>query len=77
MKKKIFYWILGIVGVLVIGTGVFAYNIYSSVSKTVETMHQPLKRDKSDKRTEEVSTKDEQPISILLLGVDKREHETF
>jgi LCP family protein required for cell wall assembly len=75
MKKKIFYWILGIVGVLVIGTGVFTYNIYSSVSKTVETIHQPLKRDKSDKRTEEVSTKDEQPISILLLGVDKREHD--
>ncbi|MBO9130016.1 LytR family transcriptional regulator [Bacillus sp. 165] len=72
MKKKILYWMLGII---VIGAGIFVYNVYSSVSKTVDTMHEPLKRDKSEKREEEVSTKDEHPISILVFGVDEREND--
>ena len=36
MKKKILFWVLGILGVLIIGGGVYAYNVYSSVSNTLK-----------------------------------------
>ncbi|MFD3446614.1 LytR family transcriptional regulator [Microbacteriaceae bacterium 4G12] len=72
MKKKILFWILGIIGVLVIGGGVYAYNIYSSVSKTLNKVHQPLDRDSSPLRTEDINLKKEHPISILILGADER-----
>ncbi len=52
MKKKILFWILGIIGVLIIGGGAYAYNIYSSVSKTLDEVHKPLKRDQGNKPEE-------------------------
>ncbi|KEK25445.1 polyisoprenyl-teichoic acid--peptidoglycan teichoic acid transferase TagU [Bacillus gaemokensis] len=72
MKKKILFWFLGIVGVLIIGTGVYAYSIYSSVSSTLDKVHKPLDRDHSKKRTEEVKVEDSKPVSILLMGADER-----
>ncbi|MBY0596708.1 polyisoprenyl-teichoic acid--peptidoglycan teichoic acid transferase TagU [Bacillus bingmayongensis] len=72
MKKKILLWVLGIVGVLIIGTGVYAYSIYSSVSNTLDKVHKPLDRDHSKKRTEEVKVADSKPVSILLMGADER-----
>ena len=42
MKKKILFWILGIIGVLVIAGGVYAYTVYSNVSNTLNTVHKPL-----------------------------------
>ncbi|MBN9900787.1 MULTISPECIES: LytR family transcriptional regulator [Bacillus cereus group] len=71
MKKKILFWILGIIGVLVIAGGVYAYTIYSDVSNTLNTVHKPLDRDKSDKRDKKVDIADNKPISILLMGVDQ------
>ena len=44
MKKKIFFWILGIIGIMIIAGGVYAYNVYSTVSKTLDTVHKPLNR---------------------------------
>lgn len=55
---------------LAIGVGAAAYSIYNSVQGTVNQTYEPLKRDKSDKRT---SFNEKEPISILLLGVDERE----
>ncbi|MFX3630340.1 MAG: LytR family transcriptional regulator [Ectobacillus sp.] len=72
MKKKILFWILGIVGALVIGIGVYAYNVYSNVSNTLDEVHQPLKRNASPKRPEEVDVDKKAPISILVLGSDPR-----
>ncbi|MFJ8528734.1 LytR family transcriptional regulator [Bacillus sp. NPDC094106] len=72
MKKKILLWVLGIVGVLLIGGVAYAYHIYSSVSSTLDKVHQPLARDHSKKRAEEVSVQDSKPVSILLLGADER-----
>lgn len=66
MKKKILFWILGIIGVLVIAGGVYAYTVYSNVSNALNTVHKPLERDKSDKRDKEVNISDNKPISILL-----------
>lgn len=72
MKKKILFWVLGIIGLfLVAGVG-YAYYVYSDVSNTLDAVHKPLDRDKSDKREKEVDVADQKPISILLLGVDQR-----
>ncbi|MDZ3954900.1 LytR family transcriptional regulator [Bacillus thuringiensis] len=76
MKKKILFWILGIIGVLVIAGGVYAYTVYSNVSNTLNTVHKPLDRDKSDKRDKKVEIADNKPISILLMGVDQEGNET-
>ncbi|MGG2063463.1 LytR family transcriptional regulator [Bacillus sp. S14(2024)] len=75
MKKKILFWIFGIVGVLVVAGGAYAYHIYSSVSSTLEQVHKPLDHDKSEKREEKVDVVDHKPISILLLGSDQRTDE--
>ncbi|HDR7793061.1 TPA: LytR family transcriptional regulator [Bacillus luti] len=71
MKKKILFWVLGIIGVLIIGGGIYAYNVYSSVSKTLEEVHQPLKRDKNSNKFE-AKISNSEPVSILLLGADER-----
>ncbi|MBK5470015.1 MULTISPECIES: polyisoprenyl-teichoic acid--peptidoglycan teichoic acid transferase TagU [Bacillus] len=76
MKKKILFWILGIIGVLVVAGGVYAYTIYSNVSSTLDMVHKPLDRDKSEKRDQKVDVADQKPISILLMGTDQRESET-
>ncbi|MDR4939566.1 LytR family transcriptional regulator [Bacillus wiedmannii] len=76
MKKKIIFWILGIIGVLVVAGGVYAYTVYSNVSNTLNTVHKPLERDKSDKRDKEVNISDNKPISILLMGVDQEDNGT-
>ncbi|KOS23844.1 membrane-bound transcriptional regulator LytR [Bacillus anthracis] len=71
MKKKILFWVLGILGVLIIGGGIYAYNVYSSVSNTLKEVHQPLKRDQNNSNVGEKVSKSE-PVSILLLGADER-----
>ncbi len=76
MKKKILFWILGIIGVLVIAGGVYAYTVYSNVSNALNAVHKPLDRDKSDKRDKEVDISDNKPISILLMGVDQEDNGT-
>ncbi|MCU5327691.1 polyisoprenyl-teichoic acid--peptidoglycan teichoic acid transferase TagU [Bacillus wiedmannii] len=76
MKKKILFWILGIIGVLVIAGGVYAYTVYSNVSDALNTVHKPLDRDKSDKRDKKVEIADNKPISILLMGVDQEDNGT-
>ncbi len=70
MKKKILLWILGIIGVLVIGGGVYAYNVYSKVSNTLNEVHKPLERDKNNKQEAKINKSE--PVSILLLGADER-----
>ncbi|BCC55908.1 MULTISPECIES: polyisoprenyl-teichoic acid--peptidoglycan teichoic acid transferase TagU [Bacillus cereus group] len=76
MKKKIIFWILGIIGLLVVAGGIYAYTIYSDVSNTLNAVHKPLDRDKSEKRDQKVDIADQKPISILLMGTDQRESET-
>ncbi|MDA2157390.1 polyisoprenyl-teichoic acid--peptidoglycan teichoic acid transferase TagU [Bacillus cereus group sp. Bc253] len=76
MKKKILFWILGIISFLVIAGGAYAYYVYSNVSNTLDAVHKPLDRDKSEKRDKKVDVADNKPISILLMGVDQRAEET-
>ncbi|MDU2392517.1 LytR family transcriptional regulator [Bacillus sp. (in: firmicutes)] len=72
MKKKILFWILGIIGIFIIGGGVYAYTVYSNVSNTLDAVHKPLDREKSEKREKKVDISDQKPISILMMGVDQR-----
>lgn len=76
MKKKIILWIVTIVGVMVVGVGVYAWSLYSNVSKTLHSMNQPLDRSGSPKRSGEVSVQQEKPISILIAGYDQRPEDT-
>ncbi|MCA1031396.1 LCP family protein [Bacillus timonensis] len=49
------------------------FSFYSKVEQTVASMHEPIEREKSEKRYEPVDIVEEKdPISILLLGVDER-----
>ncbi|MDF2607368.1 MAG: lytR [Bacillales bacterium] len=68
-KKKRFWIILAIViSLLLLGFGAYAYSIYNNIDRT----YKPLKREKSEKRENKVSIKRNDPIAVLLLGVDKR-----
>ncbi|QTC40415.1 LytR family transcriptional regulator [Bacillus sp. V3] len=60
---------------LLLGGGAYAYSVYLSLNKAVETMHSPIDRDKSDKRQKAVEFNRKQPFSVLLLGVDERKND--
>lgn len=75
-KKKKNKWLLitlSVIGLLVLGTGGYAFYLYKSAADTVASIQEDLDRDKSEKRTEKVVFKEKDPISILLMGVDERE----
>jgi polyisoprenyl-teichoic acid--peptidoglycan teichoic acid transferase len=75
-KKRKWPKIVGIVFLLLVAAGgAYAYSIYHSLSSAVETMHTPIDRDISSKRTKEVTFKDKEPFSVLLLGVDERKND--
>jgi len=66
-------WIVAAVFlVIILSIGGYAYSIYHSVEKTFKKTEAPLHREKSEKREEPVSLVENEPISVLLLGVDKR-----
>lgn len=74
-RKKKPKWpkVLGIVFlVLLIGGGAYAFMVYKSLTDAVETMHQPIDREKSDKRPEKITLEKREPFSVLMLGVDER-----
>ncbi|WP_338449658.1 LytR family transcriptional regulator [Niallia oryzisoli] len=61
---------------LIAGGGAYAYSVYQSLTTAVDTMHQPIEREKSEKRPETITltkAEDPDPFSILLLGVDERQ----
>ncbi|MCA0987062.1 LCP family protein [Guptibacillus algicola] len=71
MKK--FLLITGIVlGIILLSVGGYAYYLYSSVKDTASSMHEPINRETSSMRSENVNMTEKDPISILLVGVDER-----
>jgi polyisoprenyl-teichoic acid--peptidoglycan teichoic acid transferase len=70
MKKKLLLIITSIIGILIIGIGGYAYYLYNSVKNTANEMHEPVKLDKPHEKPD--ISKKNQPISILLMGVDER-----
>lgn len=72
-SKKRWPWVVGGIGVLLLGITVYILMIYMNLTETVNEMHEPIERDLSDKREEPVAFKEQDPFSVLILGVDERE----
>lgn len=70
--KKILVSLLSILTIVIVGIGGYAFYLYNSVEKTVATIHKPIEREKSEKRSAEVVFQKQDPISVLLMGVDAR-----
>lgn len=75
-KKRTWLRITVIIALLIlIGSGVYGYTLYQSLTNAVETMHEPIEREMSEKRTEEIILDKKDPFSVLMLGVDEREED--
>lgn len=76
MKKKRKwpkYVLIALLLALIAG-GIYAYSVYSNLTTTLDTMHEPVEREQpSVERTEIVEFDQQDPFSVLLLGVDERE----
>ncbi len=72
-NKKRWKIIFGMLGVLLLIGAVGIYSLYNNVQATVSGMHESIERKQSDKRIQPVNMNKQDPISILLLGVDERE----
>lgn len=73
-KKKTWLYITGTTILLILmGTAIYGYLIYKSLTEAVVTMHQPIQREISEKRNEEITLTKQEPFSVLLLGVDETE----
>ncbi|MEH7081236.1 LytR family transcriptional regulator [Neobacillus drentensis] len=75
-KRRLRKWVKvtgTILLLLLIGGGVYGSTVYKSFKNAVAAMHQPMEREKSEKRAEPVSLKEKDPFSVLMLGVDERE----
>ncbi|RLQ86728.1 LytR family transcriptional regulator [Planomicrobium sp. Y74] len=72
-KKKKWPWIVGILGLIVFGVGIYLFSIYNSFTSTLDEIHEPIDRPVSDMRVDEVKLNEKDPFSVLLLGVDERE----
>jgi polyisoprenyl-teichoic acid--peptidoglycan teichoic acid transferase len=67
-------WLKIFLTLIVIGAGIigyYGYHLYDAINKA----YQPSERLKSDKRPNAVDIS-EDPVSILLMGVDKRQHDS-
>ncbi|WP_050615025.1 polyisoprenyl-teichoic acid--peptidoglycan teichoic acid transferase TagU [Bacillus testis] len=75
-KKRTWLKVTGIVvGLLILIGGSWAYSIWHSLSKSVDSMYTPLDRT-SDKRNDTVTLTEKEPFSVLLLGVDERKNDS-
>ncbi|WP_299093822.1 LytR family transcriptional regulator [uncultured Metabacillus sp.] len=74
-RKLTFKMIIGIIFFMIIGVSVYGYSVYSSVENTLKQTHEPLKSEVSKNRDQQINFKNQDPISILLMGVDEREND--
>jgi len=72
-KKRVWPWIFGVLGVLVLGVVVYGVMVYKDLTDTAKDIHEPIERVVSEKREEPVVLKEQEPFSMLVLGVDARE----
>ncbi|AMM93987.1 LytR family transcriptional regulator [Peribacillus simplex] len=72
-KKRTWLKVVGIIVLLfILAGGAFAYSIWNALTKTVDSMHTPIDRN-TDKRTKDLALSDQEPFSMLMLGVDERD----
>lgn len=66
-------WILGGASIVLIGAIIYGVLFYNNLTKTANSIHESIDREVSDKREEAVVFVDQQPFSVLVLGVDETE----
>ncbi|MBC9720137.1 MAG: LCP family protein [Lactobacillus sp.] len=69
-RKKRIFLIVGILFVILIGTGVYGGKVYFDIRDTINKTYKKVDRIQGYKHDETVDYKTGQPFSILLLGVD-------
>ncbi|PPA70303.1 LytR family transcriptional regulator [Jeotgalibacillus proteolyticus] len=72
-KKKWLKWVLISFSILFVGLAIYLFTIYQSLNSATDKMHNPIDRDISTKRSEQVNFNEKDPFSVLVLGVDERE----
>ncbi len=72
-KKRKWLRITGIILlILLIGIGAYVYTVWHSLTSAVDSMHEPVDRE-TTKRTETLNLEQQEPFSVLMLGVDERD----
>ncbi|MEJ8777864.1 LCP family glycopolymer transferase [Pseudogracilibacillus sp. ICA-222130] len=67
-------WLLLIIGIFVLAVGALIAKVYIDIKRTASDIHEIIpERPKSDMRDSEIAFDNQDPFSILLLGVDARE----
>ncbi|GIN85835.1 LytR family transcriptional regulator [Heyndrickxia sporothermodurans] len=74
-KKKWLAALLTVLVVVLLSGGTYVYSVWHSFDSAVKNIHKPVKRTQPVKRTEQVTVKNGDPFSILLLGVDERKND--
>ncbi|KAA0965468.1 LytR family transcriptional regulator [Sporosarcina sp. ANT_H38] len=69
-KRKKWPWIIAVIGLII---GCFAFSVFFDLTSTLKGMYKPIDRESSEKREEEVVFRNQDPFSVLILGVDERE----
>ncbi|KZE38903.1 trascriptional regulator [Bhargavaea cecembensis] len=72
-KRRIWPWIVGPIVLILVAVGVYVAMVYKDLTDTLDTVHEPIEREASEKREKPVSLNDQEPFSTLVLGVDERE----
>ncbi|MCZ2258644.1 polyisoprenyl-teichoic acid--peptidoglycan teichoic acid transferase TagU [Sporosarcina sp. G11-34] len=72
-KKRVWPWIVGGIGLVLLAVIVYGVMIYLNLTKTAKNMHEPIDREVSEMRVQPVAFKDKEPFSMLVLGVDERD----
>lgn len=70
-KRKVLKWVGITVGLFLLAIAGLVAKVYFDAKNTVENVYEEL--DKSELREVNVNVEEQEPISILLLGVDERE----
>ena len=55
------------------GIGIAGYSFYSDIVSAVDIMNKPISREVSNKRDEKVEVVEQDPFSMLIVGIDERE----
>jgi polyisoprenyl-teichoic acid--peptidoglycan teichoic acid transferase len=70
-KKRKWLRITGIIFLLLfVAVGAYVFNVYRSLTSAVETMHEPIQREREQRP---ITFKEKEPFTVLMLGVDERE----
>lgn len=72
-KRKIWPWVIGVAGILILGAIIFGAIFYKGLTDTAKGIHHELDREVSEKREEAIAFHKKEPFSVLVLGVDERQ----